>query len=134
MREPRFCGDFRGVNMKKLFVIVAVLLLLAGCSNRVGDFTILSTKNIDLSHGADFKRLATRIKVEEKVPIVLGIRFGRPDIKTAIDHAIEKTPGAVALTDAVIIDKWFNFFIFGETGYEVEGTPLIDPNLKSSYK
>ncbi|MFI3222947.1 MAG: hypothetical protein QX191_07920 [Methylococcaceae bacterium] len=55
-------------------------------------------------------------------------------MKTALDHAIEQTPGAVALTDSVITQKSFSIILFGQMGYEVEGTPLIDPNLQKAYK
>ena len=119
--------------MKKI-MLFAMTIVLSGCSIRLGDFTMISSKNVDISHGADFKRSANRVKGEDIVPIILGIPAGLPNMKTALDHAIEKTPGAVALTDSVITQKNFNFIIFGQMGYEVEGTPLIDPNLEKSYK
>ena len=54
-------------------------------------------------------------------------------MKTAIDKAIESVPGGIALLDAVLSMKaWW--FIFGQSGYVVEGTPLIDPALKLSVK
>jgi len=109
-------------------------LLITGCAYRIGDFTMVSTKNIDLSRGADFTRSPTRVKGEDTVPLILGIPVGLPNMKTALDHAIAKTPGAVALTDGVVTQKRFDFIIFGQLGYEVEGTPLIDPRLQQSYK
>ena len=105
------------------FFIVA----LSGCTtvNRIGDFTIISSKNIDLSRGANFKRGTARVKGQHMVgnsgftPIVY------PNMKEAIDNAIEGTPGAVALLDGVISQKISPF----KTGYVVEGTPLIDSTL-----
>ena len=47
------------------------------------------------------------------------------NMKTAIDKAIESTPGTVALLDGVISQK----ITAWKTGYVVEGTPLIDPAL-----
>ncbi|MFZ2603484.1 MAG: hypothetical protein WAX79_05750, partial [Candidatus Omnitrophota bacterium] len=54
---------------------------------------------------------------------------GVPNIKTAIDKAIESVPGAVALLDGVVSQKSFYILLFGGYGYIVEGTPLIDPTL-----
>jgi hypothetical protein len=120
--------------MKNFIAIIFAYLLLSGCANRIGDFTMVSSKNVDLTKGADFKRSLQRVKAEDTVPIILGIPIGLPNMKTALDHAIEQTPGAVALTDSVITQKSFSIILFGQMGYEVEGTPLIDPNLQKAYK
>ena len=120
--------------MKKLIAMAVLALAATGCSVRMGDFTLVSSKNVDLAHGADFKRSASRVKGDDIVPIILGIPVGIPNMKTAIDHAIEKTPGAVGLVDSVVTQKAFNLIVFGQMGYEVEGTPLIDPNVEKAYK
>ena len=120
--------------MKQTLVIVIAAFLATGCAQRIGDFTLVSSKNIDLTRGADFQRSSARVKADDTVPIILGIPVGIPNMKTALDHAIEKTPGAIALTDGVVTQKVFSFLIFGQMGYEVEGTPLIDPNLQKSYR
>ena len=108
--------------------------MMSGCAYRIGDFTMVSSKNVDLSRAADFKRGSNRVKAEDNVPIIFGFPVGMPNMKTALDHAIESTPGAVALTDGVVTQKVFNFVIFGQLGYEVEGTPLFDSKLQASYK
>jgi len=112
--------------------VIAVLLCIPvlGCATRLVDFTIISTKNIDLARGADFKRGSTRVEGEDGVAIIIIIPTGTPNIKEAIDRAIEKVPGAIALLDGVLTSKsWYIPYIFGECSYVVEGTPLIDPKL-----
>lgn len=121
--------------MKKVtaLMIIFSFLVLIGCATRLADFTIISTKNIDLSRGADFKRGSSRVQGEDKISIIIFIPTGTPNIKQAIDNAIQSVPGAVALLDGVITYKfWWIPYIFGETTYIVEGTPLIDPKLLSS--
>ncbi len=109
-----------------LFIVVA----LSGCVTRLTDFTIISTKNIDLARGADFKRGPARVKGEDVVCIIIFIPTGIPNMKTAIDRTIESVPGAVALLDGVLSQKlWYIPYIFGRSGYVVTGTPLIDPKL-----
>ena len=123
--------------MSKRFIFFVLLVLLSasvmGCVTRLADFTIISTKNIDLARGADFKRGASRVQGEDKISIIIFIPTGVPNIKEAIDKAIESVPGAIALLDGVISSKaWYIPYIFGESSYVVEGTPLVDPKLLAS--
>ena len=105
-------------------------VFLTGCVTRLVDFTLISTKNVDLSRGADFKRGQSRVEAEDKVLIILFIPTGTPNIKQAIDKAIQSVPGAIALLDGVVSVKgWWIPYIYGENSYVVEGTPLIDPKL-----
>ncbi len=120
--------------MKKRLIhpalVVLSLIFVTGCATRLVDFTIISTKNIDLSRGADFKRGPSRVQGEDKVSIIIFIPTGTPNIKQAIDKAIQSVPGAVALLDGVVTAKgWWIPYIYGESSYVVEGTPLIDPKL-----
>lgn len=119
--------------MQRIIAIAIAAFLTTGCANRIGDFRLVTTKNIDLARVADFKRSPVRVKAEDSIPIILTIPVGAPSIETALDRAIEKTPGAVALTDAVVTEKLFSIILYGETSYEVEGTPLIDPKQEKAY-
>jgi len=113
-----------------IFILLCVVIL-SGCVTRLGDFTLISTKNIDLTRGASFKRAQSRATGEDSVAIIIFIPTGVPNMKTAIDKAIESVPGAVALLDGVLSYKAFYILLFGQYGYIVEGTPLIDPALTS---
>ncbi|MCX6208462.1 MAG: hypothetical protein NTZ59_02885 [Bacteroidetes bacterium] len=119
--------------MKKrtLIGIVCSLILATSCKTRLTDFTIISTKNIDLSRASSFKRTNNRIEGEHKVHIIVFIPTGTPNLKTAIDKAIESTKGAVALTDGVVYSKQFYAVLYGYMSYVVEGNALIDPALAS---
>jgi len=114
---------------KKMGIVFISLcaVVFAGCAQttRIGDFTIISSKNIDLSKGANFKRGTNRVIGKD---LVHGGGFSgpmAPNMKTAIDRAIESVPGTVALVDGVISQVMGSFSM----GYMVEGTPLIDPSL-----
>lgn len=112
-------------------IAIAALLLSTGCTTRFVDFTTISSKNIDMSRGAEFVRGKQRVTGEDKARIIVFIPTGRPDAKEALDRAIESTPGAVALLDGVISTKWWYIpYVYGEQTILVEGTPLIDPKLK----
>ncbi len=117
--------------MKKIVLLSFLpFLILNSCSRRLVDFTIISTKNVDLTRGASFERGKSRIDGEDKIHIILFIPTGTPSIKEAIDNAIESIPGCVALLDGVVYAKsWWIPYIYGQSKYLVEGTPLIDPKL-----
>lgn len=123
------------MKFEKIAISLCLLAALPACSQRMVDFTVISSKNIDLSRGADFKRLPTRIKGEDRKSIIIFIPTGIPNAKEAMDNAIESVPGAVGLVDGVITqNSWYIPYIYGQTWIEVEGTPLIDPLYKQSYQ
>jgi hypothetical protein len=109
---------------------IVLTLLLTGCTTRLTDFTIISTKNIDLSRGAEFIRGDTRVKGEDMKHIIIIFPTGVPSPKEATDRAIESKPGTVALLDGVLEHEWFYFpYVYGYSTYRIKGTPLIDPKL-----
>jgi hypothetical protein len=104
-------------------------MIFSGCSYRVLDFTLVSTKNVDLSKASSFERGKQRVEGLDKVHIIISIPTGRPNLKEAVDRAIETTPGCIALVDGVIYSKSWWAILYGQISYLVEGTPLIDKNL-----
>lgn len=102
--------------------ILASTILLGGCSQRIADFTLASTKNVDLNTGNFVK--GPRVTGSDAKPIII-IPLGVPNIKEASDKAIEQDRCAVGLTD-VTADSEFFSFVFGFIKYRVEGDLLID--------
>lgn len=114
--------------MKKIAMLCCIAVImssLSGCAQRLTDFTIISSKNIDMSKGANFSR-GERVQGEDTVAVVI-VPLGVPNAKEAMDDAIEKVPGCVGLLDGVLESEVFSF-IFGYVKYRVKGTCLIDPN------
>jgi hypothetical protein len=122
------------INEKKqvsLMVSIAFLgMLFTGCTTRLVDFTAISTKNVDWSRAASYQRNGTRIKGKDTVHIIIFFPTGVPNMKEAIDRAIESVPGGVALVDGVVSVKSFYIpLIYGQNSYVVEGSVLVDPAL-----
>lgn len=116
--------------MKKLLLLFLIALASTGCCRRVADFTVMSTKNIDLTKGAGFQRGEGRTEGEDTRHIIIFVPTGEPNAKEAADRAIEKIPGAIGLLDGVVESEWFYFpYIYGYMTLRVKGTPLIDPAL-----
>lgn len=119
---------------KQITLVLLACFLLSSCAYRITDFTIISTKNVDLSKASSFTRGKGRNEGVDKAHIILTIPFGRPNLKEAIDRAIEATPGAVALVDGVVYSKSWWAILYGQTKIIVEGTPLIDPALATTFE
>ncbi|MGC1030910.1 hypothetical protein WKH36_13460 [Pantoea agglomerans] len=60
---------------------------------------------------------------EDKAPIIIFL-LGVPDVKTAMDHAIEKVKCAFGLSDEVIY-QLNHALLFGTNCFSVEGTQII---------
>ncbi|MFQ1014647.1 hypothetical protein ACU6T4_08045 [Avibacterium paragallinarum] len=101
---------------KSIFVIVSSLMLSACVTQRMADFTLASTKNVNLSSGKLV--LGERVKGEDQSS---GIAY----LKNAVDRAIEKDRCAVALSD-VVISLEPGFF---SVKFIAEGTQVIDRSL-----
>lgn len=120
--------------MKKWIGLGLMGLICAGCTTRMVDFTTISTKNVDWSKAETFTRSPTRVEGRDTAHIIIFIPTGVPNMKEAIDRAIESKPGGVALVDGVVYSKfWWIPYIYGQTSYVVEGTPLIDPALTGRF-
>ncbi len=113
--------------MKKLILplLVVGVLLVSSCNYRLIDFTVISSKNVTLRLPDDAKGN----KVEGKDMVFCAPYFGVPNLKQAVDRAIESAgPGYDALIDGVV----FNRAAFLTSGYVVTGTPIKTTKLKAS--
>ena len=104
-----------------LWSVSALILSVAlgACSMRVGDFTVASTKNIgqlsqkgDTVVGEDCStKLLIFIPVEGPVA---------PNVKTAVDRALEKAKGDV-IADVVVWETRLPLLIINQWCFKVEG-------------
>ncbi|HEX4501882.1 MAG TPA: hypothetical protein VH187_12130 [Scandinavium sp.] len=111
--------------MKKLMLIAAGVILLSGCTVRVADLTVASSKNYNLNSTKFVK--GKRVTAEDSYPVIL-FPTGIPNVKTAIDRAIEQNRCAVGLTD-MVVSQLNHAFIFGKIGVRVEGNLLLDRSV-----
>lgn len=101
--------------------LVCVLLLLGsliGCTNRIGDLTVISTKNV-----GQLAQKGDRVQAEDCSSSFLFFPLSgnmQPNLKTAIDRALEKTKGDV-LVEAVISHSAIFTYIYNEFCFKVEG-------------
>ena len=120
------------MNMKiKHLLLAGSVLLAVSCTTRVADLTVASTKNMDLKHTAGYTTTYNvRSKGEDKKHIIIFFPTGIPDMKEAIDNAIEKNgPNCVGLSNATLERKWLYIpFIYGQESFVAEGDPIMRKN------
>ncbi len=129
-------------NVSKLLVLLVLLtgmFSLMSCTSvkrtPLGRFTIVSTKMVDLSRVATFKKSKSQdfdVDSYKKKSVFLNISDDLT-LEDAISKAIDHVPGGVALVDAVIketktVKKGF-FTKKRYNGYYITGSVLIDPKV-----
>ena len=111
---------------------------LSGCASttteELGRFTVISSKNVDLSRLGEMQRFPERTETKRFNTKVLFITHKISDsyvLENALDSALESIPGAVALVDAKI--SYYTKGGFSKKwGYKFEGTALVDSNILGS--
>ena len=123
--EPQLPRLRRRVARQAVTPLLLGTLCLAsggGCTQRIADFTGISTKNI-YAKGVDVSALPKAEAIEGKDIRFLGIGA---NIKDAIDEALEKGNGNLMIDCAVYI--WYAPFF---NGFTVRGTVVNVPYTRS---
>ena len=113
-----------------ILVSAMILLVCSGCSTRMLDFTVISSKQMEMRIQEEGK--GNRVEGKDIVPWILSIPLGTPNLKEAVDRAIESAgPGYDALIDGVVYSEFYWFFFYGTSGYKVVGTPIKTSQVKA---
>ena len=111
----------RALRLPCLLLGVALAL---GCTNRIGDLTFVSTRNIDLSHVSLDVRAGKRVEGRDCKYSLFGIiPFGTPTLEGAVDDALERGNGNVMI-DQVTYNSFYWFILVGQHCIKAEGTVL----------
>lgn len=114
-------------NISLMTLTLTSLLALSSCTTRLMDLTVTSSKNIDLNDPQGYVvSNNSRTRGKDTSHIVLFFPLGYPDVKEAMDRAIEKNGhNAVGLSNMTLESKWWYIpFIYGQMIYTVEGDPI----------
>jgi len=99
----------------------AVAVAAVACTQRLGDLTVASTKNIMISSFNPNSMRSTRAEGRDCKAMILMIPTGVPNIESAIDNALSRAGNANFMTDAVITSKFWTAIVYGQTCYLVTG-------------
>ena len=113
----------RTIQRAGILMLLVVSLGLSACTTRIGDLTILSTKNIPaemtvIREGVEGKDCANIIL------LLIPIGTLNPTIDGAIDDALDKVPGADAMIDITIKQNAWTAILFTQSCVTVKGTAI----------
>ena len=114
--------------MKKLLFVLLATLGVAACSSKVGQYSVLSNSNVDITHSKNFSR-GDKVNGGDTTLIFLIFPLGNPDVNTALTRAIEQDKCVVGLTDVTVTYNKIWLFYAGLNNIRVEGRQLIDTAL-----
>ena len=119
--------------MKKIIILSLTGLILTGCSQQLFNFTLVSTKSIELKNLSSLKKSSEKVTGEDKAHWIIIIPTRTIKIDQAITNTIDAVPGCIALMDGVVYSKfWWIPYIYGQQKFVIEATPLIDPSYSKS--
>lgn len=110
------------MNQLKAFShLFIILLFISSCTFRMGDLTMISTRNIDKN--TDYKEVGRKVIGKDKVvSSILGIPLGKaPSFEDATDNATGQIPGGEYVKNAVIREKYRWFILWSTRTMIVEG-------------
>ncbi len=90
------------------------LLLATGCSTRIAEFSVVSTKNVELSR-IDVKKAAVVHDVTgvSREYIIFFFPTGTPTIQQAVDQALRSGGGDIMTSAKVDAGGWYIPLLFG---------------------
>ena len=109
--------------MNKIFVIAFAAIVLVGCaSTRVGDFTVASTKKMDVAKTFYDVDRSNRVTGDDFVLWILGFPLGSTSMERAIDDAIKSDSRAVGLADITLKTYFYSLPFLAFEFLEAEGS------------
>ena len=115
-----------------LGILVTVFgVMICGCATRIMDLTVASTQNVDLSRMGEFQRTGREVKgTSTRLSRILFFDIGgSADLEQALDSALRRIPGAVAVVNFRLDLRTLNFLLFSLEQFIVTGNALVDPNI-----
>ncbi|MHC5185078.1 MAG: hypothetical protein ACYSPI_12515 [Planctomycetota bacterium] len=115
-----------------LLCLTMPIIFITGCSTKLGDFTAISSKNVDLSNfSTQVGTGSKRVKGVDEGNVIFIFRNKFPNIEDAIDDALDKN-NAYMLSDAVLRSETFCIpLIYTSNKFVVEGHPVSRESNKS---
>jgi|AntRauTorcE11897_2_1112592.scaffolds.fasta_scaffold07968_1 hypothetical protein len=108
-------------QIKLILILTFTLLMTAGCSTRLVDFTVISSKNVSLDIN---KQEGVQVSAKSMGFLSLGV-----SIKDAMDEALSNAgPGYDLLVDGVV--RYQDYIFVG--GYEVTGTAIRSADIAAT--
>ena len=103
----------------RALTVVSLAALLVGCSIRMGDFTLLSSKNV----GVEGEVIQRGVEGEDCVHMLLFLPLGslNPNLEEAMDRAMAEVPSGNVMTDLAIYNDVLFTYLYNRICIRVKG-------------
>lgn len=117
------------VVMKVCTLVSGLLLAIVctACTTRQGDFTVLSTRNVDIARIARARQLQNPVPVtgyDVQHRVLMIPVTGPPNLEEAVDDAMDRSNGDCMVDVVIYSYHWWIPFIYGQSGWKVKGRVL----------
>lgn len=130
------------VHVSSLFLPL-LIIVFSGCTQRLGDLTIASTKNVAFTREGGIGTQYVEVgdcEGRDFDYLIVFIPTGTPNIEDAADNCLDNGDGDL-MTNVVLRSRFIYFVLGAQTGYLVEGdvwkeastSDLLDPD-KETYE
>lgn len=102
--------------MKKLFIVLSFAMLLASCRAVVGDFTAISTKNVDL--GTKYIKTKT-VETQQSTWFIFGFPTNEISLMSVVTQCLEEGGGEYA-TNVKIMSETLPLALASKLTYEIK--------------
>ncbi len=103
--------------MSRLTLWIILLLTLASCSARLGDFTILSSRNVELQ--GEHSLVQRNVEGSDGTTwLLLIIPIGKPNLRQAVDDMLARHQ-ADFLTNVILYKRSWSIIIVGWDGFVI---------------
>ncbi len=113
-------------RLKGVLVGFSLLVVIAagGCTQRLGDFTVLSSKNIDMTNFNTEGAEKSKPVMGEDRRVIVILPGSAPNLKEAVDRALENGNAQVLTNAVVYYTAWYVPYVCGEMKFEVKGNAV----------
>jgi hypothetical protein len=108
--------------MKRILFILAFVIptiLISGCSQKIADLTIVSTKNVDV--GTNYVKVKSDAEGSNMAHIIIIFPIGAPNIESAIDDVLDKNNGDIIINARLEYQTFYIPYIYGQNKYVIKG-------------
>jgi len=116
-----------------LLVLLVLVTTLDACTYAIAKFGIVSTKEVSPSQLVTAKVTRDPMKGDDSITYIclIPLRWRPYDMGVAMQDAIDKVPGGIAIRDCTVLEtKIIIPILYHYLAYHVEGKVLVDPILR----
>lgn len=105
----------------RAIIVSLMIMAISACTAHLTDMSVISNKNVNLNKvDVDKMPHVKHVTGRDSNFVFLFIPFGYPQIKTALNDALQKGDGDLMVDASLYAKSWW--FLIGQDTIEIQGT------------